>query len=478
LQLTNLSANYGYDLLNHLTGVTMPRSTGTQTRTFVYNGPYLMSTTNPENGTVNYTYNADGTLATKIDAKGQKTGYTYNANMQVTQIQRYPLGTVEDTAQRTTFTYGSTGYSQYAYGRLSSVQYSGTTVPLTFNETYSYTQGGLMTKKWLQQANFGLSLETFQTYDNEGKVLTVKYPDVYDIYLQTTLTGRTYTYTYDNLGRPVGLTDNRPTPVTWVNNVQYGPADELRQISYQSAGYTDDELSGYGLNTETRTYNSRLQLTNINLPTFSAEYRYSPTQNNGQITQQVSGGEEVTYTYDSLNRLIAAVTTGPQWGQSFTYDGFGNRTGATVTKGTAPFGSWSVDAATNRVMGYSYDANGNMLSAPNISGSLTYDVENRLTSAGGESYAYAPDNRRVWRTGPGNASQDLYFYGISGQRLGVYRVAQYVSPSFDVNLYFGSRMIVSRGVNAYAGPAGVESHGRVEVLPVWGRAAGHWAGSG
>jgi YD repeat-containing protein len=34
--------------------------------------------------------------------------------------------------------------------------------------------------------------------------------------------------------------------------------------------------------------------------------------------------EEVTYQYDSLNRLISAQTTGPEWGQSFGYDGFGN----------------------------------------------------------------------------------------------------------------------------------------------------------
>jgi YD repeat-containing protein len=43
------------------------------------------------------------------------------------------------------------------------------------------------------------------------------------------------------------------------------------------------------------------------------EYRYSATQNNGQITQQKewATGEEVTYQYDSLQRLISAVTTGP-----------------------------------------------------------------------------------------------------------------------------------------------------------------------
>ena len=129
--------------------------------------------------------------------------------------------------------------------------------------------------------------------------------------------------------------------------------------------------------------------------------------NNGQITQQKdwSGGEEVTYTYDSLQRLISAVTTDsptvPQWGQSFAYDGFGNRTSATPIKGSAPYGNWSYDAATNRGGG-SFDANGNMTSVANLSG-LTYDVDNRLVSvptynqcgSGTEQYAYDASNKRI-----------------------------------------------------------------------------------
>jgi len=256
--------------------------------------------------------------------------------------------------------------------------------------------------------------------------------------------GPGYTYAYDDASRPVSLTDNQSTPVAWVNNVQYGLSGELLQMTY--AGIT-----------ETRTYNSRLQLTRIG----SLEYRYSPTQNNGQITQQKdwSSGEEVTYAYDSLQRLISAVTTDsptvPQWGQSFTYDGFGNRTSATVTKGSAPFGNWSYDPATNRGGG-GFDANGNMTSGANLTG-LVYDVENRLVSvptynqngAGSEQYAYDPANKRIYkRTMDG--TEELYFYGISGQKLGTYRpwVYQYgVSIlTVDTNLYFGSRMIVSRGV--------------------------------
>src|SRR5258706_9650699 len=90
-------------------------------------------------------------------------------------------------------------------------------------------------------------------------------------------------------------------------------------------------------------------------------------------------GQEVTYQYDSLQRLISAVTTGPEWGQSFSYDGFGNRTTTTVTKGSAPSSSFTISAGTNRILGFSYDANGNMTSGSGYS-SATFDIENRMAS--------------------------------------------------------------------------------------------------
>ena len=88
-----LLTTYTYDQLNHLTKVAMPRNPGsglvTQTRTFVYastaystlNLPalWLTSATNPESGTASYTYNADGTLASKTDANGNQETYNYDA---------------------------------------------------------------------------------------------------------------------------------------------------------------------------------------------------------------------------------------------------------------------------------------------------------------------------------------------------------------------------------------------------------------
>ena len=46
----------------------------------------VTSATNPENGTVSYTYNADGTLASKTDANGNTETYTYDAYQRLTAI--------------------------------------------------------------------------------------------------------------------------------------------------------------------------------------------------------------------------------------------------------------------------------------------------------------------------------------------------------------------------------------------------------
>ena len=137
-----------------------------------------------------------------------------------------------------------------------------------------------------------------------------------------------------------------------MNGAQYGAAGELKSLNY------------YGL-TETRTYNSRGQLTRMTMPgAADLEYRFSTTANDGKITQSKNwiSGEEVTYQYESLQRLASATTTGPEWGLSFGYDGFGNKVRQTVTKGSGPAMSLSVSGLTNRLTGagYTYDLNGNL----------------------------------------------------------------------------------------------------------------------
>ncbi|MBL8294295.1 MAG: hypothetical protein JNN08_20790 [Bryobacterales bacterium] len=117
------------------------------------------------------------------------------------------------------------------------------------------------------------------------------------------------------------------------------------------------------------------------------EYYFPASGNNGRITgtKDLQSLEEITYQYDSLNRLVNATKTGGGWAETYVYDGFGSLT----TKGAS---SWLVDTATNRLhssTGGTYDNNGNLTG---LSGgvSFTHDTANRVTTANptGEKYRY------------------------------------------------------------------------------------------
>jgi YD repeat-containing protein len=119
-----LTTSYTYDWMNHLIGSLMTRGATTQTRTFVYNNAgQLTSATNPESGTVSYTYNADNTLQQKLDADGQETHYDYDSFQRVLDEKHlyrslYTGLYYEDACQRITYTYDSNAidpsFSQYA----------------------------------------------------------------------------------------------------------------------------------------------------------------------------------------------------------------------------------------------------------------------------------------------------------------------------------------------------------------------------
>jgi hypothetical protein len=71
-------------------------------------------------------------------------------------------------------------------------------------------------------------------------------------------------------------------------------------------------------------------------------------------------------------KIPAAVqAAGPEWGLTFIYDGFGNKTHHKIDKGSGPSPTLLIDGSTNRVNSAAYDANGNLLSAP-LGGTLAY----------------------------------------------------------------------------------------------------------
>ena len=149
------------------------------------------------------------------------------------------------------------------------------------------------------------------------------------------------------------------------------------------------------------------------------------------------------------NRANPAHSSGPSWGQSFAYDGFGNLTSTNVIKGSAPSMAATYDA-NNHAGGE--DANGNPgyvpVPAQGASVPGAYDVENRVVSLNIHSlmnYSYAPDNKRVWRGNNGNGTDEVTFWSISGRKMGTYNITQSGSTLYctqsGVNLYFGGNRI-------------------------------------
>ncbi|MBZ5610117.1 MAG: RHS repeat-associated core domain-containing protein [Acidobacteriia bacterium] len=189
-------------------------------------------------------------------------------------------------------------------------------------------------------------------------------------------------------------------------------------------------------------------------------YNYPTGSNNGKVSSvsDALSGETVTYQYDSLNRLISAAGSG--WTQTQSYDGFGNLTGRVGT-GTAQSTSMSTpaDATTNRLSGYSYDANGNQLSTGNV-----FDAENRLAfaniSGGMVEYFYDAQNKRIWQgscTQGGNCQQGVVstdtvtLFGVDGRLVATYQwsaawtnTQNQVTITFQASArraYFGGKLV-------------------------------------
>jgi RHS repeat-associated protein len=475
---------YSYSVLGQLLKVKMARPSVlgsnpmvTQEREFTYNSKeQLVAEKQPEHGTntpgtTTYAYNFDGSLQEKTDPKGQKVQWFYDGLGRPTEVKKLLVGGTEDACGRVKYQYDSqdkdgTFAGTNLAGRVASVETGCSTRGGLVQELYSYNVAGAVTTKRVRivRGSSTVTKNIGYTFDAEGKLATVQYPDV----------ARPFTYSYDLLGRP-----NRMTGLGWdsdqgaitsdhVTGVSYGLGGELLGMTYLQSSPVEQQQNRWFV--ETRSYNSRLQLTRqtaaLNGGATVTDIRYNFAANNdGRIEsrENLVSGETVSYQYDSLKRLTSATqTAGPvvqpanlQWGLSFTYDGFGNRWNQTIQGGKAGVPSaLTFDEARNRITGqfWAYDANGNTTGMPQTS-DLSYDVDNRLLTitreGSSEAYGYLADNKRFWKSAGGVES--YYLYGVGGQRILTYSatfsggvLTLGGSPKMDV--VFAGRVIRTNGV--------------------------------
>jgi RHS repeat-associated protein len=394
--------SYSYDALDDLKTVTQ----GGQSRSFFYDSlKRLTSATNPESGTVNYTsYDGNGNLLSKIDARGMTTNYVYDALNRLTNktYQNDPSGT-----PAVSYTYDATSVSN-SKGRLTQVS---TTVSAT-NYT-GYDAMGRVTAS--SQSTNGQTYLLGYGYNLAGGMTSETYPS-----------GRTITTAFDAAGRINGVTGS--------GNKTYASS-----FSYWPHGAVSSMTLGNNL-IESTQFNSRLQPTSIGLGSLATfAYTYGTSNNNGNVlTQQIIAlGLNVIqgYCYDKLNRLTGIYepvlpgqcqTSG--WSQTYDYDQYGNRTNVQsppyLSNPPTLVPPPAIDSSTNRFQagtGFGYDNAGNLTQAPG-GVSYSYDAENRLTNFGNgtATYAYDGDGRRVKKTVQSANTTTVFVYNVQGQLVAEY----------------------------------------------------------
>jgi RHS repeat-associated protein len=423
----NYSTTYGYDPLGNLTSV----SQGAQSRSFVYDLlSRLTSAQNPEQqAAIAYGYDDDGNLLTKTNPNTTSVNFTYDG------LNRVASKTLS-TGGAWTYTYDAridgTALPN-GKGRLAAVT-KGT-------EGYFYDSydaaGRVLTSH--QVTNAGGADQSYSMsygYNLAGAMTSESYPS-----------GRMLQMEYDNAGRLAGVKNQGSTSY-------YAGAmatDATNRIQYAAHGAISLMKLG-NLNWEHTNYNSRLQPVVIGLGSSSTDasilrldYTYNTAtgsgtanaDNNGNIlTQKITIGSTAMsqgYGYDSLNRLSSATETGA-WTQTYDCDRYGNRavrnTSYIPSPSLTPQSANSTDFSafnqtTNRIAltGFGYDSSGNLTGDPTTAANaIVYDSENHQTSytkAGATtSYSYDAEGRRAKKTD--STGTTVFVYNVQGQLIAEY----------------------------------------------------------
>ena len=388
-------------------------------RSFVYDAlSRLSSSNNPETGTISYSYDGNGNVHTRTDARGIVTTYGYDG------LNRVLGKTYTDGTPAVSFTYDtpiSQGWNflDQASPKWIHVQQSNLVGRLSYasnnNSTvvYGYDPLGRPTLK---------SVCTPSTCGT----------DHYDMHASYDLAGNT---SFTDRGLDVARNATSPGMGYYYGGLtmSYNPAAQLfsaqsdivdathpqfilSTLNYTPFGqvYTAELGSQYG---QVSSYDKRNRMTDrssINLSGYTVLADHWDYDAAGNLMDANDSGQgDFVYHYDTLNRVKDA--TIPPFTETYNYDPWGNQTAHTVAAGSSY--QWAYMPTTqNRASnpGASYDAAGNMLN--DGLHTYTYDAESRVSGVTDQSvqYRYDPNGMRV-ATVAGGAVTAEYLYDMAGE---------------------------------------------------------------
>jgi RHS repeat-associated protein len=391
---------YSYDPLGNLLRAEQHGGTTDSTkwrvRSFTYDSlSRLLTSTNPEKGTVSYQYNNDGVMTSKTDARGITVNYN-PSDAPIDVLHRVLKKMYSNSDPAVTFVYdqGTNGI-----GRLSSASVG------TISKSYSYDPlGRVVGQTDCLPSGCRTTSVPVNGYNLASELVSLNYPD-----------NRNVTTGYNPAGRLTGVNLAAYNGVG-VNVSYYSVPQSTSSSSwgYLPTGAMNRGTYGNGY-IETTGYNNRMQVASITevkgtSTILNKAYGYydASSHNNGNvqtITDVLSSAKNQTYTYDQLNRIATATEMDNAFNITFTVDAWGNMNESGTSNFAQPFD------VTNRMQGWSYDAAGNLLN--DGSHVYTYDAESRIKTVGGNAatYTYGPGGERVRKDTASGSTEYIYFGG-------------------------------------------------------------------
>jgi|GEM_PF-2710398 len=320
------ATSYGYDANGSRTSVT---NAAANTTTYTYDKLGQVKTEQLPGGyATSWTYDSAGRLAGKTDPKGQTINYTYDT-MNRLKKKVYPDGT------QVTYTYDGLGNRLSMTDSLGATLYQydagqnllEVTDCFGRKNTYTYDRAG---KRKTLTTSFGTVTYEYNSaaqlaaitdfngnritlgYDADGKTAGITYPN-----------GGTVAYSYNSLDQPVYI-DNT-TRINYYNRIGY---------QYNPNGYISSTTKDPSGRTFSFTYDNLNRLTQVSGSgpsyTLNRTYTYDKlgnrlTHNFHETAVQNNSG---TYAYNSLNHLVSRTVTidTSQINYAYGYDANGNPT--------------------------------------------------------------------------------------------------------------------------------------------------------
>ena len=316
--------NFTYDALGNRTSIQDPNENITGYAYDTVNR--LAQVTDPLGNTTYYSYDTEGNTIAATDANGNTTRYTYDSLNKLTQVTTPSLNAtsfVYDAAgNRISVTDANENTIKYTYDEANRL--AGITYPDSSQASFICDATG---KRISMTDNQGT---TDYRYDDLNQLITVDGPEADD----------TVTYTYDNAGNRITMTDQNNGVTTY----QYDALNRLVSITNpeeETTNYSYDDVNNLTGTTCPNGTQAAYAYNNLNrlislintgnkekvLSSFSYEYDFG-----GMRTKTtLENSDYITYTYDELNRLTSEIGTNgnsgtTRYGYTYTFDAAGNRT--------------------------------------------------------------------------------------------------------------------------------------------------------